>query len=90
MADNITQAQSDRAATFHKICMAIGWPRTLGGLKRQAKWISAGAPTVDAGSQATYPLSVGDLIYDTTNSAAYICTVAPAAATASTSVLIST
>ena len=70
---------------FDKICLKLGWPRgTLAGLRRRAKWYAAGTPSVDAGSQATYPVATGDLAYDTTNAYAFICSVAPTASTAAT------
>lgn len=84
MADNII-ATSRRSRIFDKICLKLTWPRgSIGGLRRRAKWQSAGAPTVDAGSQATYPVEAADLAWDITNSHAYICTVAPTANTAAT------
>ena len=50
----------------------------------KATWWSTGAPAVDAGSQGTYPVALGNLAYDNTNDDAYICTVIPAANTAAT------
>jgi hypothetical protein len=44
-------------------------------------WWSAGSPAVDAGSQDTYPVEHGDLAYDSTNDACYVCTTAPEATT---------
>ena len=55
---------------------------------RRKVWRSAGAPTIDAGSQATYPLRVDDWVIDTTNNNAYTCSVAPAASTAATFILM--
>lgn len=84
MADNII-ATSRRSRVFDKICLKLGWPRgSIGGLRRRAKWHSDGVPAVDAGSQATYPVSTGDLAWDYTNSHAYIASVAPTANTAAT------
>ena len=84
MADNII-ATSRKSRVFDKICLKLTWPRgSIGGLRRRAKWHSDGAPTVDAGSQASYPVKTGDLAWDYTNSYAYIDTVAPTANTAAT------
>lgn len=84
MADTVI-ATSRRSRIFDKICLKLTWPRgSVGGLRRRAKWQSAGAPSVDIGSQAAYPVSVGDLAWDYTNGHAYIATVAPTASTAAT------
>ena len=67
------------------------WQSTLNALKKRHTnelkkrlWQCTAAPTVDQGSQATYPIALGDFIYDYGNSAPYVCTVAPAASTAGT------
>jgi hypothetical protein len=84
MANNIIAA-SRRSSIFDKICLKLRWPRgSIGGLRRKAKWYAAGTPAVDANSHTTYPVSIGDLAWDTTNSYAYINTVAPTANTAAT------
>lgn len=81
MADNITIAK-DGDKAFHS-CLNALKQSVVGGVKDNM-WYSSGAPTVDAGSEGTYPVGVGHLSYDYTNSAVYVCTVAPAAATAAT------
>ena len=84
MADNLIAAQ-DKSRVFNKICLKLRWPRgSIGGIKRRARWHSDGAPAVDAGSQATYPVKLGDLAYDFTNDAGYIASVEPTANTAAT------
>jgi hypothetical protein len=55
-----------------------------GKTKMRNLFLCSAAPTVDAGSQATYPLYVNDLVYDYTNDDIYQCTVAPTASTAAT------
>jgi hypothetical protein len=83
MADTVVVSRNSRV--FDKICLKLTWPRgSIGGIRRRAKWSAAGTPAVDAGSQATYPVAVGDLAWDYTNSYAYICSVAPTANTAAT------
>jgi hypothetical protein len=87
MADNTTIAPAsngDRA--FHKFIKSTVHTTTNGIKKRM--WLCSGAPTVDAGSQATYPIKLGDFLYDYTNSAGYVCTVAPAAGAAGTFVKV--
>ena len=55
---------------------------------KRSIWHSAGVPAVDANSHTTYPIKVGDFAIDTTNSNAYICSVAPTANTAATFILM--
>ena len=81
MANNLGRAQNGHGI-FKKILTALG-KRNQGELLRRM-WYSAGVPAVDAGSQTTYPVEIGDLAYDTTNGHAYVCTVAPAAGAAAT------
>jgi len=48
-------------------------------------WVATSAdPAVDAGSQDSYPVSVGDLAYRLDTDEVFVCSVAPAAATAAT------
>ncbi len=86
MADNTTIVKA-RSGTniMRKIFAAIGISANgsisgIGHAKKKA-WRCSGAPTVDSGSQATYPVGAGDYLYDYTNSDGYTCTVAPAAST---------
>ena len=52
---------------------------------KQRVWVAASAdPAVDSGSQAAYPVEIGDLAYRVDTDEAFICSVAPAAATAAT------
>lgn len=80
---NTVVASKDKGRIFDKICLKLGWSRgSLGGIKKRARWQCTETPAVDSGSQAAYPVQVGDLAYDTTNKYAWICSVAPAAGTA--------
>jgi hypothetical protein len=81
MADTVTPAK-DGEIVFAKIMRALG-KHNLGELKHRL-WTSNGAPAVDAGSQASYPVEVGDLCMRQSNSYPYVCTVAPTANTAAT------
>ncbi len=82
---NTVIATSRKSRVFDQICLKLTWPRgSISGLRKRAKWHSDGTPAVDAASQATYPVAVGDLAWDYTNSYAYIATVAPTANTAAT------
>ncbi len=89
MADNtsIVQAKSG-SPVLRKILkkLTITAHGGITGMKRlkSRMWYCDEAPTVDAASQATYPITKGELIYDKTNDDAYICTVSPAASTAGT------
>lgn len=58
------------------------------GKLRNILWSCSGAPTIDAGSQETYPVLLGNLVYDYTNNDLYVCTVAVAQGTAATFVKI--
>lgn len=72
------------AAWFKRLKLSANGPKAgLAAMTRRCWW-SAGAPAVDSGSQAAYPVQVGDPAFDDTNTDAYICTVAPAASTAAT------
>lgn len=61
--------------------------KTRGSIHRFKRriWVAASAdPMVDAGSQATYPVAIGDLAYRLDSDEVFICSRAPAAATAAT------
>lgn len=52
---------------------------------KKRMWIAASAdPAVDSGSQDAYPVAVGNFAYRVDSDEAFICTVAPAAATNAT------
>jgi hypothetical protein len=93
MADNTTILPAKSGAnTIKKIFEAMsvssnGIVSAMGVLVKKA-WTCSGAPTVDAASQATYPVAIGDMLWDYTNSAGYTCTVAPTANTAGTFVKV--
>lgn len=70
---------------FDQICHKLGWPRGgCQGIKKRARWSANGTPAVDSGDQNSYPVKTSDLAWDYGGSNAYICTVAPAAATNAT------
>jgi len=84
MANNIAAAQPG-ARVFELILQKLGIRRgSLGALKKKARWISDGEPSVDANSHNAYPVDTGDIAYDYTNKYAYICSVKPTASTAAT------
>lgn len=84
MTNNLIVAE-DKSRVFNKICRKLTWTRgSLAAIKHEAKWYSNGAPAVDANSHGTYPVAVGEMAYDYTNSHAYICSVAPTVSTAAT------
>ena len=56
----------------------------LSNLKRRCWYIADADPVVAAASSAVAPVSVGDLAYRVDSDEAFICSVAPAAATAAT------
>lgn len=64
---------------------AIGGNSGIAHMKRRA-WVCSGAPTVDSGATtaASFPVTKGELLYDTTNASGYTCTVSPSASTAGT------
>lgn len=81
MADNIRKSKNS-IAVWSKILHKLGH-KTTQELQHEL-WESSGAPTVDAGSQGTYPVAIGQVAYDYTNDDNYVCSVAPAASTAAT------
>lgn len=84
MANNIAATQ-DGSRILDAILKKLGYtPGGIGAIRKHARWSSSDPPTVDAGSQDTYPVEAGDLAWDYTNEDAYICTVAPAAGNAAT------
>lgn len=85
MADTVRLAK-DGEAVLAKILRSLG-KHNLGELKHRL-WTSNGAPAVDAGSQATYPVEIGDLAMRESNNMPYVCTVAPTANTAATFVAL--
>ena len=97
MADNIMLAKNGKRV-FSKILQRLqrGSNMSTGIDQRsslnvakfiQRVWVTpstAADPSVDAGSQATYPVAIGDLAYRKDTDEVFICSVAPAAATAAT------
>jgi len=83
MADTLTAKYGSAHATWAKIMLRLKHRRH--GFKKRRVWIAASAdPSVDAGSQATYPVQIGDFAYRVDDDEVFICSVAPAAATAAT------
>lgn len=88
MAANVTIAKDGRRA-IQKILLKLAHPNNAKLCQRV--WVCSGAtPAVEAGATtyASHPVSVGDLAYRSDEDLAYICTVAPAAATAATFVAL--
>lgn len=55
------------------------------GKQMRRVWAAASAdPSVDSGSQGTYPVEIGDFAYRVDTDEVFICSVAPAASTAAT------
>ena len=87
MADNIVKAKNGErvlSKIFKALTLSSNGSKAGLAAARKRAWWSAGAPTVDAASQETYPVQLGDLAYDVTNSQGHICTVVPTASTAAT------
>ncbi len=86
MADNTTIKPGNGSKIMSKIFKAMKISANGSGERRlrNRAWEVSGAPTVDAGSQATYPVGAGEFLYDYTNVDGYTCTVAPTASTAGT------
>lgn len=82
MADTVICAKNG-SAVLRKILKALGY-NTPQAIKRRIWWSASADPAVDAGSQATYPVSVGDLAYRNDSAEPFVCTVAPTANTAAT------
>lgn len=93
MADSLTITKSPRRV-FSKILQRLrrgtGYITAADGnltnlnLRAWQKrvWYAASAdPGVDSGSQDTYPVELGDLVYREDTDEAFICSVAPAATT---------
>jgi len=96
MANSLTVVKSQRRV-FSKILQRLlrgtsyitaadGSLHSLNLRKWQKRvWYAASAdPAVDANSHDTYPVEIGDLAYREDTDEAFICSVAPAAATAAT------
>lgn len=86
MADNITSIAKNGDIAIGKIMKKLThgsgtWEQSL---RRRVWLVATNAPSVDLGSQATYPVRTGDLVYRVDSDYAYICTVAPTATTAAT------
>jgi len=85
MADSLTAKVGSNHALFAKIMKRLKWGRNNINRVRHRCWYAAAAdPAVDAGSQATYPVEIGDLAYRVDSDEVFICSVAPAANTAAT------
>ena len=90
MADNLTGIAKNGDIAVGKIMKKLShgsgtWEQSL---RRRVWLVAASAPTVDAASQATYPVLAGDLVYRVDSDYAYICTVKPTATTAATFVML--
>jgi hypothetical protein len=73
------------AKWFKKLGLSANGPKAGLAAMINRCWYAASAdPAVDAGSQATYPVQVGDPAYRVDSDEAFICSVAPTANTAAT------
>jgi hypothetical protein len=82
---NTVVATQDGSRILDQILKKLGYtPGGIGSIRKHARWSCTTTPAVNAGSQAAYPVEIGDLAWDSTNEHAWICTVAPAASTAAT------
>jgi len=85
MADSLSAKYGSNHAKFAAIMKRFKWGRNNINRARHRVWVAAAAdPAVDAGSQATYPVEIGDLAYRIDSDEVFVCSVAPAAATAAT------
>lgn len=88
MAANVTIAKDGRRV-LQKVLLKLGHPNNAKICQRI--WVCTGAtPAVEAGATtaAAYPVAIGDIALRSDGTLAYICTVAPAAATAATFVAL--
>ena len=85
MADTLDAKYGGGHAAMAKVQLRLKWGRNGIARARHRIWIAAsGDPYVDAGSQGTYPVEIGDLAYRVDSDEAFVCSVAPAANTDST------
>lgn len=97
MADTLTVVKGSHRRVFSKILQRIlrsaSYTTAADGslhslrLRRWQKevWVSASAdPSVDSGSQGTFPVKIGNLVYREDTDEVFICSVAPAASTDAT------
>lgn len=88
MADTVIKPVRGSAVMqkwFKKLQLsANGGKAGLAAMTNRCWYASAADPNVDAGSQAAYPVQVGDPAYRVDSDEVFICSVAPTANTAST------
>ena len=88
MADTVIKPVRGSAVMqkwFKKLNLsANGGMAALAAMNRRVWYSAAADPAVDAGSQDAYPVQVGDPAWRVDSEEAFICSVAPAAATAAT------
>ena len=74
MADSLTAQYGSKHAAFAKIMKRLKWGRNNINRARHRIWVAAAAdPAVDAGSQATYPVAIGDLAYRVDSDEVFVC-----------------
>jgi len=88
MADTVIKPKRG-SAVMAKWVKRVKWSANgaragLDAATRRCWYSEAADPAVDAGSQAAYPVQIGDPAYRVDSDEAFICSVAPAAATAAT------
>ncbi len=82
MADTVTHAKNG-AKTLRKILLRLKH-NDIGSIRKRL-WVSSGSdPAVDAGSQGSYPMKVGDFCYRSDSDEVFICSVKVTANTAAT------
>ena len=83
MANSLDAKYGRTGAIWAKIMLRLKHGR--GGIQHRRVWVCQDAdPLVDANSHGTYPVSIGDWAYRVDTDEVFICSVAPAASTAST------
>lgn len=88
MADSLSAKYGSQSQTWAKIWLRLKHGRSGQARAKHRCWIAASAdPLVDAGSEGTYPVEIGDFAYRVDSDEVFICSVAPAANTASTFIM---
>lgn len=83
MADTLDEKYGRTGAIWAKIWLRLKHGRN--GPQKRRVWVAQDAdPAVDAASQGTYPVQIGDFAYRVDDDEVFICSVAPAANTAAT------
>lgn len=81
MANNINRC------VFSKMRL-LGVIKQFYKLRKRIWYTTTGTPSVDANSHTTYPVRVGDLVFEDDNGKIFVCTVAPTTSVSATFVEI--